>query len=169
MLGPVLLLALALQGRWGLHASAAAHGAGVFRFLGESGVGKSTLAAGLAGGWQPLADDLLPIRLPPSGPRILPRYPQLKVAEQWAPRLPDPFGTYIELTEGLNAYGPCQCALMNAAICFIAASPCSPIFDMMLPCVRSAISTVSTVDPAFESSVFSRSFCARRQSSSPSA
>ena len=91
VLGPVLLLALALQGRWGLHASAAAHGAGVFGFLGESGVGKSTLVAGLAGvgGWQPVADDLLPIRLPPSGPRILPRYPQLKVAEQWALRLPE--------------------------------------------------------------------------------
>lgn len=91
VLGPVLLLALALQGRWGLHASAAANGEAVFGFLGESGVGKSTLAAGLAevGGWQPVADDLLPIRLPPSGPRILPRYPQLKVVEQWALQLPE--------------------------------------------------------------------------------
>ena len=80
-----------------------------------------------------------------------------------------PFGTYVEMTEGLDASQLCQCASMNAAICFIAASPLSPILDMMLPCVRSAISTVSTSDPAFESSVFSRSFCARRQSSSPSA
>ena len=41
-----------------------------------------------------------------------------------------------------------QCALMNAAICCIVASPGSPIFVMMLPCVRSAISTVSTAASA---------------------
>ena len=89
LLGPVLLLALALRQRWALHASAAALSCGVTAFLADSGVGKSTLAAGLAAsGWQPAADDLLPLRLTRAGAEALPRYPQLKLERQWGLELP---------------------------------------------------------------------------------
>ena len=84
LLGPVVLLALALRRRWALHASAAALSCGAAAFLGSSGVGKSTLASRLAAtGWQPAADDLLPLRLTRSGAEVLPRYPQLKLDRQW--------------------------------------------------------------------------------------
>lgn len=91
VLGPALLLALAIRDRWALHASAAALPTGVVGFLGGSGVGKSTLAAGLAAAgtrWRPVADDLLPLRLDGSGVVALPRYPQLKLDRQWGPELP---------------------------------------------------------------------------------
>lgn len=85
LLGPGLLLALALQGTFAFHASAAAFAGRAAVFLGDSGAGKSTLAAALdrrgAVGWTRLADDVLPVTLAATG-RIdaLPAYPQLKLA-----------------------------------------------------------------------------------------
>lgn len=83
ILGPALILALALRGVFCLHASALVHGDQALAFPGESESGKSTLAlqisktGGLA--WRRLADDVLPIALSPDGPVALPRFPQLKL------------------------------------------------------------------------------------------
>lgn len=81
ILGPALVLALALRGVWSLHASAAMYKENVIVFLGESGQGKSTLAAYLSqsAGWHLVADDILPVKIDPSGVSVLPHFPQLKL------------------------------------------------------------------------------------------
>jgi hypothetical protein len=97
VLGPALVLALALQRTWCLHASAVAFGGQPLAFLGESADGKSTLAAFLGAGhdpeWRLLADDLLPVAAAPDGGSILalPHFPQLKLPmdRQPAPSLPE--------------------------------------------------------------------------------
>jgi hypothetical protein len=79
VLGPCLVLALALRGIWCLHASAAGARGWAVALAGESGHGKSTLAAALAtagSGWRRIADDLLPVKLERGAARVLPRYPQ---------------------------------------------------------------------------------------------
>lgn len=92
VLGPPLILALALKGKFCLHAGAVVlAGKGVI-FVAESGYGKSTLArfvgarVGAAG--QRMSDDILPLRLGPS-PRLLalPHFPQLKLASSDQPLL----------------------------------------------------------------------------------
>lgn len=88
LLGPPLVLALAIHGVWCLHASAVSVEGCVVAFAGESGNGKSTLAASLngagGGGWRRLADDTLPVSLDAEGLLALPHFPQLKLpaAEQ---------------------------------------------------------------------------------------
>ncbi len=95
VLGPALVLALALQGPFCLHASSAAFGQRAIAFLGESQSGKSTLAAHLGGeggpAWQRLADDVLPVAAVGGGPVALPHFPQLKLSpeEQPAPDGPE--------------------------------------------------------------------------------
>lgn len=80
LLGPVLVLALAMQSVWSLHASATILNGKTFAFLGESGQGKSTLAAYLTGaGWQLVADDILPVTGDAAGVQAWPRFPQLKL------------------------------------------------------------------------------------------
>ena len=90
-LGPALILALALQDTWCLHASAAVLHDRAIAFLGESGKGKSTLAAFLGAGagavWRLLADDVLPVRLGPDGLEALPHFPQLKLSPEEQPSL----------------------------------------------------------------------------------
>ena len=85
LLGPPMALALALQGVWCLHASAVTVDGQVIAFAGESGNGKSTLAAYLnaaeEGGWRRLADDTLPVSLGPNGLVALPHFPQHKLPE----------------------------------------------------------------------------------------
>ncbi|MCA9951803.1 MAG: hypothetical protein KDE48_19260, partial [Anaerolineales bacterium] len=86
VLGPALSLALALQGVFCLHASAVAISGQVVAFVGESGWGKSTLAAFLHGdNWQFVADDVLPLEVGEEGTTCLPNFPQLKLsaAQQW--------------------------------------------------------------------------------------
>ena len=82
LLGPALILCLALQGIWCLHASAVRGTHGVLAFVGESGRGKSTLARYLndqpAGAWERIADDILPIARDPGSTHVLPHFPQLK-------------------------------------------------------------------------------------------
>ncbi len=89
LLGPGLVLALALQNVWCLHASAVLVDGGAVLFLGPSGAGKSTLAARLPAvngfGWQTLGDDLLPAALEADGPMVLPHFPQLKLAADRQP------------------------------------------------------------------------------------
>jgi len=93
LLGPVLVLALALQGSWSLHASAAIFGDKLVLFLGESGQGKSTLAGFLANeaGWRLAADDILPVTLGRDRLLAWPWFPQLKlpVQAQPGPGLPE--------------------------------------------------------------------------------
>jgi hypothetical protein len=83
VLGPPLILALALRGTWCLHGSAVVADNAAVALIGESGDGKSTLAAflGLHGGprWRLLADDILPVRLSDCGVEVLPHFPQLKL------------------------------------------------------------------------------------------
>ncbi|MRR12527.1 hypothetical protein EG835_08705, partial [bacterium] len=65
-----LPFALALRGHVVLHASAVEAGGGAVAFVGESGIGKSTLARELGAlGCRVLSDDLL--RVEPRGPRVL--------------------------------------------------------------------------------------------------
>ena len=88
VLGPGLILALALGGTWCLHASAVEIDGRVFAFAGESGVGKSTLARRLEeAGCHRIADDVLPLEWSPVGLRALPRFPQLKVPPSEQPSL----------------------------------------------------------------------------------
>jgi hypothetical protein len=82
ILGPPLLLALAMRGTFCLHASAVARGGAGLAILGDSGQGKSTLARWLAeraSGWTWLTDDITPIVEEGGGVRIEPAFPQLKV------------------------------------------------------------------------------------------
>lgn len=84
VLGPVLVLALAVRGVWCLHASAVVSTAAgrAIAFAGVSGRGKSTLASALGvtgdGAWRHLADDVLPVTVDPTGPLARPHFPQLK-------------------------------------------------------------------------------------------
>ncbi|MFZ5919775.1 MAG: hypothetical protein ACOYY3_01845 [Chloroflexota bacterium] len=88
LFGPALVLALALRRNWSLHASAARFHGQTTVFLGDSGRGKSTLAAYLGdSGWQRVADDILPASLEPEGVRVWPRFPQLKLLPDQQPGL----------------------------------------------------------------------------------
>ncbi len=91
-LGPVLVLALALQGRWCLHGGAVIREGSALVFVGESGLGKSTIAAELAGtraAMRRLADDVVPVAM---NGRLhsLPPFPQPKLsdAQQYAESAP---------------------------------------------------------------------------------
>ncbi len=89
MLGPALILALALRGTWCLHASAVELDGRAIVFVSESGGGKSTLAAYLAsqaeGPFRHLADDILPVAWSANSLYALPRFPQLKLAADAQP------------------------------------------------------------------------------------
>jgi hypothetical protein len=86
LLAPSLILALANQNVWLLHASAAAWQGKAYIFLGESGQGKSTLARWLGqhAGWQQLTDDASPIALRAGQPVLLTHFPQPKFVNQAA-------------------------------------------------------------------------------------
>jgi hypothetical protein len=88
LVGPALVLALAMRGAWSLHASAAMFRGRLVIFLGESGQGKSTLAAYLSDvgrEWIRVADDILPVTAHSSGLEAWPRFPQLKLpVESWS-------------------------------------------------------------------------------------
>ena len=81
LLGPPLVLALALNGVWCLHASAIIIEDRAVVFLGNSGAGKSTLAAFLREqpGAQRVGDDILPVTWENGALFALPRFPQLKL------------------------------------------------------------------------------------------
>ena len=88
LLGPVLVLALALRGTWSMHASAAIFNDNLLLFLGKSGQGKSTLAGYLSAeaGWRLAADDILPVTISSARMLAWPHFPQLKLpadAQPW--------------------------------------------------------------------------------------
>lgn len=82
--GPALIFLLNLRDLYCLHASAVTTKAGNVAFIGESGVGKSTLANRSGDGWMPIADDILPVHVigePYSNDawvELLTDFPQLK-------------------------------------------------------------------------------------------
>lgn len=88
-LGAPLMLGLALQGVFGLHASVAMRDDQLVAFVGESGAGKSTLARYLAesaaAGWRRVIDDTLPLAQEQGLVQALPHFPQLKLAEAAQP------------------------------------------------------------------------------------
>ncbi len=96
-LGPPLLLLLAARSVWALHASAVLVAGHLFAFLGESGRGKSTLAALALDHWERVADDLLPFEIEQG--RLLAHldYPQLKLDPQRRLGAPAPIEALIAL------------------------------------------------------------------------
>jgi hypothetical protein len=84
--GPLLILALARRGVFCLHASAVLNAqGGAVLMLGRSGVGKSTLARASR---SPLVDDIAPVAAIDGQLWLLPRFPQLKLAQPF-PTLPE--------------------------------------------------------------------------------
>jgi hypothetical protein len=90
-LGPPLILALALQGVFCLHASGVTHQHRTIAFVGHSGAGKSSLARLLAErpefGWRRLADDTLAVEASFDRPTARTHFPQLKLGEEEQPWL----------------------------------------------------------------------------------
>lgn len=95
LVGPALILALALRNVWCLHASAITCNGRVLLFLGESGEGKSTLSTYLGSTGDSAiklaADDILPVTLDEAGLSAWPHFPQLKLPlnTQPGPALPE--------------------------------------------------------------------------------
>lgn len=80
LFGPVMGWVLRLRGFLCLHASAVAVNGGAVAFVGESGGGKSTTAAGFAQrGHAVLADDVVAIFGPPGSLLVTPSYPELRL------------------------------------------------------------------------------------------
>ena len=92
LLGPVLILALALQGRWCFHASAVRARSEVLAFMGESGSGKSTIANCLSAHprdrFQWLADDCLVLESREDKVIAHADFPQLKLPSQQRVEVP---------------------------------------------------------------------------------
>jgi hypothetical protein len=82
LMGPVMAVLINQRGMLPLHASAVAVNGQVCAFLGESGWGKSTLAAALCQRGHPVvADDVLGIGFDETGrPTAYPAFPQLRIA-----------------------------------------------------------------------------------------
>ncbi len=88
VLGPGLAVALALLGCFSLHAAAVVVAGRPLVIMGESGCGKSTMAAlaSQRSDCRRVADDVVPVRVSPRGEmNLAPRFPQLKLASdvQW--------------------------------------------------------------------------------------
>jgi len=80
-----------------LHGSAIETKSGCVLFVGESGIGKSTLAAGFAQrGYRVITDDVCAVSISDWGvPRVTPAYPQIKLCE-------DSLGWIGQCSEGLR-------------------------------------------------------------------
>ncbi|MCF6319188.1 MAG: hypothetical protein L3J83_07920 [Proteobacteria bacterium] len=81
LLGPVLILNLAMNGVYCLHASAFLLKDKVFILMGDSGTGKSTIARFMdkQSHVQRLSDDILPLKIIDNKLTVLPNFPQLKL------------------------------------------------------------------------------------------
>lgn len=97
VLGPPILLLLAARSIWALHASAVFVHGRLFVFLGESGRGKSTLAALAYPDWERAADDLLPFELVRGHLLAHLDYPQLKLDPPRRFHAPAPVAALIAL------------------------------------------------------------------------
>ena len=105
-LGPPILLLLAARAIWALHASAAVVRGRLFVFLGESGRGKSTLAALAYPEWERAADDLLPFELVRGRLVAHLDYPQLKLDPPRRIHAPTPVAALIALAGPGSAEEP---------------------------------------------------------------
>lgn len=85
--GPAMIIVMASLKTYCLHASAVATPVGNLVFIGESGVGKSTLAWQAGEAWQQTADDIIPVLYEKgrSGVRLSADFPQLKLENAKAP------------------------------------------------------------------------------------
>jgi len=81
VLGPILALMLAYEGTFCLHAGSVLVDGRVVALLGESGIGKSTLSVSAGPEWAQLGDDILAVDS--SGCSVRPRFPQLKLQQQY--------------------------------------------------------------------------------------
>jgi hypothetical protein len=83
LLGPPMVLTLALRRQFCLHAAVVAANGRAVAIIGPSGAGKSTAARELAArfGWQRLADDVAPIQTTSDGTLVYGNFPQLKVQQ----------------------------------------------------------------------------------------
>lgn len=138
VLGPGLALALALLGRFSLHASCVRIDGRTTVFLGESGSGKSTVAA-LAGCHEAdrLADDVLPVTVSPGGAvTLLPRFPQLKLAgsDQWlaAEELPCDRLVSLRRSSGSNEASFTKLTARDAVLRLCESSVASRLFSTEL-------------------------------------
>ena len=128
LLGPVLVFALALQNIWCLHASAVLYKESLIAIAGESGYGKSTLAAylSLCPGWRLAADDILPVQLTADGLIASPRFPQLKLPADSQPSVGFPEQVslknivLLERHGGADVSGLVTLAPAQAVQCFLA-------------------------------------------------
>ncbi len=139
VLGPGFALALALGDHFSLHASAISSGARCLLILGDSGVGKSTLArcARTRVGLKRVADDVVPIALTRAGRLVaLPRFPQLKLpaGDQWrgSPRLP--VATVFFLRRGSTTGKPrvTELSAREAVLRLVENTVASRLFDARL-------------------------------------
>ncbi len=92
LLGPILVLSLALQQRWCLHASALIQQGSALLFLGESGYGKSTIVSWWSKTHETavrVADDIAPV-IVDRDLYSLPTFPQCKLADAEQFRDPAP-------------------------------------------------------------------------------
>jgi len=80
--GPVLMLNLALNNIFCLHASAFILNEKIFVLMGDSGTGKSTIARYIQENnlGMRVADDILPMKITDDKLEILPNFPQLKLS-----------------------------------------------------------------------------------------
>ncbi|MDF1701905.1 MAG: hypothetical protein P1V36_12170 [Planctomycetota bacterium] len=110
--GPVLGFVLRLRGLTCLHASGVVFPQGAVGFVGASGVGKSTLALAFGARGRPvLADDILALRMTPSGVQATPAHGRLRLwpdalehlegADHRRPRLVSDWSKrYVDLQDG---------------------------------------------------------------------
>jgi hypothetical protein len=105
-LGSPILLLLAARAIWALHASAVFVRGRLFVFLGESGRGKSTLAALSYPEWERAADDLLPFELVEGRLVAHLDYPQLKLDPPRRRQAPAPVAALIDLAGPGSAAEP---------------------------------------------------------------
>jgi len=92
LLGPPLVLSLVKQEIWCMHGSAVQYKDKLVGFLGDTGVGKSTLADFLSGqqGIKLLVDDILPVEWESSTVKTSPQFPQLKLPLERQPGVGSP-------------------------------------------------------------------------------
>jgi hypothetical protein len=84
LLGPVLILNLAINSVFCLHASAFILNNKIFILMADSGTGKSTIARFIdkQANCQRIADDILPLKFNNNRLTILPNFPQLKLNQE---------------------------------------------------------------------------------------
>jgi len=121
LLGPPLLLTLALNAQFCLHASVVARGDRAVAILGDSGAGKSTAARVLAKcyGWDRLADDVAAFARLGEGDelQVFGNFPQLKVSASDAWRLsPARLCAVIDLRLGKSALGAVPLTMPQVAL-----------------------------------------------------